>query len=293
MKRVELGRTGIRVSRLGIGTGTAHPSGHCCQALMDEKELAKLLLFALGRGINFWDTAFQYQTYPHIKEALKGVKRSEVVLSTKLTASKEKDALRDFDHSLKEVGTDYFDICLLHAVRTVAELGQSAGAFSALQRLKAEGKIRAVGLSSHGLGALKSVLDIPEIDVVWARINFAGINMDQHALGLYDKLASIPWIKRTAAFLPKTLMALFRPKAEPPPLSEGNRKAVEETLGMIHAQSKGIVGMKVLGEGQLSNHANEAIEYVRELPFLDSCIIGMLDEKEIRQNCKLFDQESG
>ncbi len=289
MKRVELGRTGIRVSRLGIGTGTAHPSGHCSQALMAEKELAKLLLFALERGVNFWDTAFQYRTYPHIREALKGVKRSEVVLSTKLTVSREKEALRDFDHSLRAVGTDYFDICLLHGVRTVAQLGQSSGAFDALLRLKEEGKVRAVGLSSHGLGVLRSVLDIPEIDVVWARINLAGINMDQHALGLYNKLASILWIKRAVAFVPKPLLALVRPEAESAPLSDGNRKAIEETLGLIHAQSKGIVGMKVLAEGQLQNDARKAVEYARDLPFVDSCVIGMLSKDEIRQNCELFE----
>ncbi|MBI5049804.1 MAG: hypothetical protein HZC11_02740 [Nitrospirae bacterium] len=38
MKKIKLGRTDIEVSRLGIGTGTAHPSGHCAQALMDKKE---------------------------------------------------------------------------------------------------------------------------------------------------------------------------------------------------------------------------------------------------------------
>ena len=53
MKRVELGKTGIMVSRLGIGTGTGLPSGHCVQALMDKDELARLLLYALDRGINF------------------------------------------------------------------------------------------------------------------------------------------------------------------------------------------------------------------------------------------------
>jgi len=42
MKRVELGKTGIAVSRLGIGTGSGLPSGHCAQALMDKNELAKL-----------------------------------------------------------------------------------------------------------------------------------------------------------------------------------------------------------------------------------------------------------
>jgi len=289
MKRVALGKTGIRVSRLGIGTGTSHPSGYCYQTLMDRGELARLLLFALERGINFWDTAFQYGTYLHVKEALKRVKRSEIVLATKLTASRERDALRDFDASLKEVGTDYFDICLLHAVRTEAEFRQSAGAFDALLKLKGEGKIRAVGLSSHGLSALKSVLKTPEIDVVWARVNYAGLNMDKHRLGIYDKLASVPWIKRTASVMPKKLISMVRPDGESPPLSDGNRKEIEETIKLIHAQSKGIVGMKILAEGQLRHDSKKAVEYVRDLSFVDSCVIGMLSEDEIRQNCNLFD----
>lgn len=289
MKRVELGKTGITVSRLGFGTGTAHPSGHCYQALMDVKELAKLLLFAFESGITFWDTAFQYGTYLHVKEALKRVKRSEVVLATKFTASRERDALRDFDTSLKEVGTDYLDICLLHAVRTEAEFQKSAGAFDALLKLKREGKIRAVGLSSHGLSALKSVLKTPEIDVVWARVNYAGLNMDKHRLGIYDKLASVPWIKRTTSVMPKKLISMVRPDGETLPLSDGNRKEIEETIKLIHAQSKGIVGMKILAEGQLRHDSKKAVEYVRDLPFVDSCVIGMLSADEIRENCKLFD----
>lgn len=250
MKTATLGRTGIRVSRLGIGTGTAHPSGHCRQALMDKKELAELLLFALEQGVNFWDTAFQYKTYPHIREALKKIERSDVVLATKLTASGEKEALRDFDYSLKEVDTDYFDICLLHAVRSTTEFRQKSGAFRALLRLRDQGRIRAVGLSSHGLSALKSVLELPGIDVVWARTNYAGLNMDSDDLGFYDRLASIPWVKRAGSImLPKKLIALLRPTAETFRLSEANHTEVEDTLRMIHAQSRGIVGMKVLAEG--------------------------------------------
>tara|TARA_B100001964_G_C14150698_1_gene561901 strand:+ start:30 stop:320 length:291 start_codon:yes stop_codon:yes gene_type:complete len=91
MKKVELGKTGIKVSRLGIGIGTGLPSGHCAQALMDTNELVGLLLYALDRGINHWDTAFQYNTYSHIKEALKQVKREDVVLATKFSAAHEKE----------------------------------------------------------------------------------------------------------------------------------------------------------------------------------------------------------
>lgn len=145
MRKVKLGKTGIEVSRLGIGTGTGLPSGHCAQALMDKNELSRLLLYALDCGINFWDTAFQYNTYPHIREALKQVSRKDVVLATKLTTADEKETIRDFNITLKDLSTDYIDVCLLHGVRTNTELQARYGALSAMVKLKEEGKVRAVG----------------------------------------------------------------------------------------------------------------------------------------------------
>ena len=287
MERVKLGKTGIEVSRLGIGTGTAHPSGAVAQALMGEKELAKLLLFAFDNGINFWDTAFQYKTYPHIREALKHVNRSDIVLTTKLTTSNEKDTTWDFNSSLKELNIDYFDVCLLHGVRTKTEFQRRSGAFNALLKLKNEGKIRAIGLSSHGLSALQSVLEIPEIDLVWARINFAGLYMDARSLRLYDELSTIPWLKKIAGLLPERIKTSIRPKPESQLLSSNDRKEVEDTLKKIHSQSKGVVGMKVLAEGHLRTDAKKAVEYVKDLPFVDSFIIGMMNKKEIEENCKI------
>ena len=292
MKRVELGKTGIMVSRLGIGTRTGLPSGHCAQALMDKDELARLLLYALDRGINLWDTAFQYNTYPHIKEALKQVRRKDVVLTTKFSAAKEKEIIRDFNITLKDLNTDYVDICLLHGVRTDTELQVRSDAFNAMVKLKKEGKIRAVGLSSHGLSVLKSVLEMPEIDLVWARVNYAGLNMDTGCLGMYDQMASIYWLKKCVKFLPVRVKSLIRPKANTQPIPEDAHKEVTDTLQSIHSQSKGIVGMKVLAEGELRNDVEKAVKYVNSLPFVDSFIIGMLNKKEIDENCKIVNTAS-
>ena len=292
MKRVELGKTGIEVSRLGIGTGTGLPSGHCAQALMDKNELARLLLYALDRGINLWDTAFQYNTYPHIKEALKQVGRKDVVLTTKFSAANEKETIRDFNITLKDLNIDYVDICLLHGVRTDTELQMRSGAFNAMVKLKKEGKVRAVGLSLHGLGALKSVMEMPEMDLVWARVNCAGLNMDTGCLGMYDQMASIYWLKKCVKFLPARVKALIRPKANTQPIPEDARNEVEEALQSIHSQSKGIVGMKVLAEGELRNDAEKAVKYVSSLPFVDSFIIGMLNKKEIDENCEIVNTAS-
>ncbi len=292
MKRVELGKTGIEVSRLGIGTGTGLQSGHCAQALMDKNELARLLLYALDRGINLWDTAFQYSTYPHIKEALKQVSRKDVVLTTKFSSAKEKETIRDFNITLKDLNTDYIDVCLLHGVRTDTELQIRSDAFNAMVKLKKEGKVLAVGLSSHGLSALKSVLEMPEIDLVWARVNYVGLNMDTGCLGMYDKMASIYWLKKCVKLLPKRVLSLIRPKVNSQPIPEDVHKEVMNVLQNIHSQSKGVVGMKVLAEGVLRNEAEKAVKYVNSLPFIDSFIIGMLNKKEIDENCKIVNAES-
>jgi predicted aldo/keto reductase-like oxidoreductase len=292
MRKVKLGKTGIEVSRLGIGTGTGLPSGHCAQALMDKNELSKLLLYALDCGINFWDTAFQYNTYPHIREALKQVSRKDVVLATKLTTANEEETIRDFNITLKDLSIDYVDVCLLHGVRTNTELQSRYGALSAMVKLKEEGKVRAVGLSSHGLSTLKAVLEMPEMDLVWGRINYAGINMDTDCLGIYDQMASIYWLKKCVQLLPKRVKSLIRPKVNSQPIHEDARKEVADMLKDIHSQSKGIVGMKVLAEGVLRNDAEKAVRYVNSLPFVDSFIIGMLNKKEIDENCKIVNTAS-
>ncbi|MCP4253081.1 MAG: aldo/keto reductase [Candidatus Scalindua sp.] len=292
MKRVELGKTGIKVSRLGIGTGTGLPSGHCAQALMDTNELAGLLLYSLDRGINHWDTAFQYNTYSHIKEALKQVRRSDVVLTTKFSAAHEKETIRDFNTTLNDLNVDYVDVCLLHGVRTNTELQMRSGALNAMVKLKKEGKVRAVGLSSHGLGVLKSVLEMPELDLVWGRINYAGLHMDTECLGMYDQMASVYWLKKCYKLLPERVKLLIRPKACPEPIAEDERNEVEATLKKIHSQSKGIVGMKVLAEGMLRDDAEKAIKYVNSLSFVDSFIIGMLNKEEIDENCRIVNGEN-
>jgi aryl-alcohol dehydrogenase-like predicted oxidoreductase len=287
MDKVKLGRTGIEVSKLGFGTGTAHPSGYCSQALMDKKEMAELLLYAFERGVNFWDTAFQYGTHGHIKEALRHVRRQDVVIATKLVSSHGEETNKMFSTSLKELGVDYVDVCLMHGVRTKRELLYRREAFNVLLKYKKAGKLRAVGLSSHGLSALKAAAEVPEIDVVWARINLAGLCMDAARLGLYDKLASISWLKKLAnELLPKSLTAALRPKIDADSVSGENRKEVEETLKVIHSQTKGVVGMKVLAEGYLGGKAHESIGYVRNLPFIDSLVIGMLNRDEITENCR-------
>jgi aryl-alcohol dehydrogenase-like predicted oxidoreductase len=287
MRVVKLGQTDISVSRLGIGTGTAHPSGRCFQALIREQDFADLLLYGFERGITLWDSAAQYQTYRHIRCALKVVPRQRVAISTKLIVSTAVEAERGLTEALREINTDYIDMCLLHAVRTRGELKRCEGALEKLVRLREKGLIRAVGISCHGISALEAARDCPDIDVVWCRINHAGLHMDRR-LGLVDRLAALPLIKKKAKHLPAWCIARLRP-GEASPIREDEHSRITALLQQLHAKGKGLVGMKIMAQGALASDPQAAINYAAGRAFLDSFIIGMLNRSEIDVNCRALE----
>ena len=173
---VMLGKTGIKVSRLAVGTGTngfAHRSNQTEE--LGVKGLADLLLAAYDQGINFWDSADSYGTHPHLNEALKHIKRNKVVILTKTHASTAEEMKSDIDRFLKEIGTDYIDILLLHMMRSADWTEEKSGAMEVLEKARKDGIIRAHGVSCHTIGAASNS-DWVQVDL--ARINPEGVLMD-------------------------------------------------------------------------------------------------------------------
>jgi aryl-alcohol dehydrogenase-like predicted oxidoreductase len=173
-----LGKTGLRVSRLAFGTGTRGWAGHSDQTDLGVDKLANLLRLAYDHGVTFWDAADEYGSHPHIARALQGVPRHEVVIATKTVSRTAEQVTRDVERFLRELGTDVLDIVLLHFVTQADWPQRCTGAMEALSQAKEQGKVRAVGVSCHGLGALRAVAKTAWAEVVLARINMAGVNMD-------------------------------------------------------------------------------------------------------------------
>jgi predicted aldo/keto reductase-like oxidoreductase len=292
MKKIILGKTVIEVSYLGIGTGTTdYAVARTKQSMLDEKELADLLLRGFELGITHWDTATGYDTYRHIALALKNVQRSSVVITTKITSITARAAESDILTSCQELGTDYIDICLLHGVRNAADFKRRRRVLDAVLKLKQRGIIRAVGLSAHGIEALEEASSTGDIDVVWARMNHAGLHMDTREFGFYDRISSIGLLKKIAKFLPTKAVDLVRPDHETPvPASSQNRAEIAALLERLHRDGKGIVGMKVMGEGHLGMNPEKAIQYLVGLPYVDAIIVGMLDEQELHKNYSILHQ---
>jgi aryl-alcohol dehydrogenase-like predicted oxidoreductase len=177
--RVPLGNTGIEMSRMAMGTGTNGYGGSSDQTRrLGIKGVADLLRAAYDDGINFWETADQYGSHPHVGSALSKVDRESVVVLTKTNSQTYEDVKKDLDRFRKELGTDYMDIILLHAVTDPQWNQNMKGAMEALAEAKEEGIIRAHGLSCHSIGALQTAADEPWVDVDLARFNPGGARMD-------------------------------------------------------------------------------------------------------------------
>jgi len=176
---VTLGKTGIKVSRLAMGTGTHGFNHHSNQTEdLGIKGLADLLYAAYEEGINFWDSADQYGTHPHLKEALKRVPRDKVVILTKTKATTADEMKSDLDRFRKELGTDYIDIILLHLMTDPDWNIEKQDAMDVLSKAREDGIIRAHGVSCHTLGALETATNSDWVQIDLARINPFGASMD-------------------------------------------------------------------------------------------------------------------
>ncbi len=189
--RVKLGNTGIELSRLAMGTGTHGVNRNSNQTRkLGVKGLGELLHASFDEGVNFWDSADQYGTHPHLKEGLKFVPREKVVIMSKTHATTEKEMWEDLDRFRKELGTDYIDIMLLHFMTDSNWPNIKKGAMNVLERAREDGIIKTHGVSCHTLGALKAAADSDWVQVDLARINPYASRMD----GAVDEV--VPVLKK-------------------------------------------------------------------------------------------------
>ncbi len=177
--RVQLGPMKVELSRLAMGTGTNGVSGSSNQTRqLGLGGLADLFKAAYDQGITFWDSADQYGTHPHLKEALKSVPRERVTILSKTHASTEKEMKADLDRFRREIGTDYIDILLLHCMIDGDWPDRKEGAMAVISEARERGIVRTHGTSCHTLEAIKTAARTPWVQVDLARINPAQVAMD-------------------------------------------------------------------------------------------------------------------
>src|SRR5271166_5686943 len=160
--RILLGPKKVELSRLGQGSGTNGVGGSSNQTRkLGFNGLAELYRACYDNGITFWDSADQYGTHPHLREALKTVPRDKVTILSKTHASTEKEMRADLDRFRRELGTDYIDILLLHCMLDGDWPERKKGAMAVISEAREKGIVRTHGTSCHTLEALKTSARTP------------------------------------------------------------------------------------------------------------------------------------
>lgn len=246
---VPLGRSGLKVSRLALGTGMKGGQRQSNHTRLGRDKLLALIRGAYDRGIRLIDTADLYGTHPYILPALQGVPRERFTILTKIWWSsngipepERPDADVVVKRFLKELNTDYIDIVLLHCVSSPRWPEQLRKQMDILAKLKEQRVVRALGVSCHSLGALEAAAKEPWVDSVNTRINPFGMSMD----GSPDQVVSV--------------------------------------LRKLHEAGKGVIGMKVVGEGRLRNdpaRRAESVKFVLGLGCVDVLDVGFEAPAEI------------
>ena len=155
-----LGKTGLKVSRMGFG-------GIPIQRI-DAEGTKKLMQALMDAGINYIDTARGYTVSEEfLGFALEGI-REHFVLATKSMARTAEAMAADIDVSLKNLRTDYIDLYQVHNPN-LAQLEQvcaPGGALEALEAAKAAGKIGHIGITAHSKEVFEKALELPWVETV-------------------------------------------------------------------------------------------------------------------------------
>lgn len=241
-ERVPIGQTKLKFSRIVLGTGMKGGNRQSNHTRLGKEKFETLIRTANERGVDTFDLADLYGSHPYVIPALQGIQRDKFQVITKIwfapggIPEKERpDADVCVDRFLKELQTDYIDLLLLHCVVSPKWPEELRKQMDLLSKLKAQGKVRALGVSCHSLEALEACIAEPWVESVHTRINPYGMSMD------------------------------------------GKPEKVVPVLQKIHAAGKGVVGMKIVGEGRLRNdpeRRSESIKYALTLGCVDVLNVG-------------------
>ena len=264
MQTVNLG--GLTVSRLCYGTEPFNfkkgPDDDMKQGDKTPIEGGEILAEAARLGVYMWDTSDDYGTHPHVREALKKVKRSSVIVADKSNAATYEEGVKAVDFACKDLGTEYIDIMFLHIVppRPIERKDAHArayisqdfkgrkGTLEAYLEARDAGRIKKIALSTHSTDTLRQIVDEPEIDIVCAPLNMKGTYVD-----------------------------------------DGTQLMRLDALRACHDAGKGVYVIKILAAGRYRAQGDDCIRYALGFQdFIDAWNIGMYDIPEVKHNLALF-----
>lgn len=257
--QVQLGRTGIKVSRLAQGTGFNGSARQSDHTRMGYAAFERLLRHGMQNGITFIDMADLYGTHPFVQRAVKDLPRDKYVLLSKIWVRKENwvtptgGARGEVERFRQELDVDTVDIVLIHCMTDDKWTDEFARVRDELSECREKGIVRAVGVSCHDFGALKLAATHPWVDVIFARINNRG--GQEYVM-------------------------------------DASSEEVADVLKLARRNGKAIVGMKIFGAGKLikPEEKDASLNYVFQNQLVDAVTIGMRKTEEVDDTLERMSQ---
>lgn len=246
---VTLGSTGLRLSRLGMGTGSR---GGRVQFELGQPAFNRLVRAAFERGITYFDCAKNYRTLPWIAEAIAPLPREKIFLLSKIGGNPEKPA-EAIDELLRTYRTDYLDCLLVHCQVTDTWTDDQQRLMDAIDEAQAKKKVLSKGVSCHSLPALKLAAASP-----WVQVNLVRVNPQaKHIDGPEMKVGG----------------------------SGADIGPVLEQIRVMRRNGHGVLGMKIIGNGDFTdpNDREKSVRFAMSLPEIDAVTIGFKSEAEIAE----------
>jgi len=247
--QVTLGKTGLKLSRLGIGTGTR---GGSVQRELGHEGFNHLIRYAYDKGITYIDTADSYRIHEWVRGAIEPLPREKLFILTKIGGN-PKEPFKVLDRFRQELNTDYLDCVLVHCTTRNNWKDRRNRVTTALAQAKDKKIILAPGVSCHSLPALSAAAKMDWVDVNLVRINPQGVKIDT---------SSEEWNAHSDA---------------------SDVSAAMEQIKIMRKNNHGIIGMKIMGEGDFTDpeQREKSIRFAMQCGLLDSVVIGFKSPAEI------------
>jgi len=249
---VTLGATGIKLSRLGMGTGSM---GGKVQSALGKDGFIDLVHYAYDQGIRYFDCAEAYSTFGWIADAIKGLPREKLFIQSKIDVNgRLSDVMAKIDHHRQNFGTDYVDSMLIHCMVKEGWTDECKWVMDSFDAAKDKQWIRAKGVSCHDLPALRAAIATDWTDVHLVRVNPQGAHVDGMVPEIWNKVSP--------------------PNDVTPVVAE---------LKNMRAKGRGVIGMKIIGNGQFVDAADreKSIRFAMARPELDAVVIGFKSRDEV------------
>src|SRR5215469_4734140 len=251
--QVTLGKTGVKLSRLGFGTGSA--SG-ATQRALGREGFNKLVRYAYDQGITYIECAAAYSTFDWIAGAIKGLPREKLFIQSKVQGNPSQ-VLQAIDRHRKVFDTDYVDSLLIHCMINGTWTDGWKRVMDGFDEAKEKKWIRAKGVSCHSLPALRAATASDWTEVHLVRVNPQGNHMDGEEEEVWHEV-------------------------------DHEVQPVLTELQKMRAKGRGVIGMKIIGNGNFVNPEDreKSIRFAMSRPELDAIVIGFKSTGEIDEAIK-------